>query len=102
MVRQGLTSAVCPAVAAIFQALCDGAAANPDEDMEDDEGDFFFDQVRQQSTQIRNMLSLAAWKQLSWYCCCCNRLPQRLYDVACHLSNDKLIGSASWQIRRTK
>ncbi len=58
MVRQGLTSAVCPAVAAIFQALCDGAAANPDEDMEDDEGDFFFDQVRQQSTQIRNMLSL--------------------------------------------
>ena len=36
----------CPAVAAIFQALCDGAAANPDEDMEDDEGDFYFDQVR--------------------------------------------------------
>lgn len=31
-------------VASIFQALCEGAAANPDSDMEDDEGDFFFDQ----------------------------------------------------------
>ena len=47
-----LTSAVCPAVPAIFQALCDGAAANPDEDIEDDEGDFFFDQVRQQSILV--------------------------------------------------
>ena len=33
------------AVNAIFQALCDGAVANPDPDAEDDEGDFFFDEV---------------------------------------------------------
>lgn len=31
-------------VSSIFQALCDGAVANPDSDVEDDEGDFFFDQ----------------------------------------------------------
>lgn len=34
------------AVDAIFQALCEGALANPDPDAADDEGDFFFDEVR--------------------------------------------------------
>ncbi len=33
------------AVDAVFQALCDGAAANPDPDAEDDEGDFYYDEV---------------------------------------------------------
>ena len=32
------------AVEAVFQALCDGAENNPDE-VEDDEGDFFFDEA---------------------------------------------------------
>ena len=30
---------------AIFQALCEGALANPDPDAEEDEGDFFYDEV---------------------------------------------------------
>ena len=34
------------AVEAIFQALCEGALANPDPDAEDDEGEFFYDEVR--------------------------------------------------------
>jgi Regulator of volume decrease after cellular swelling len=33
------------AVDAIFQALCEGALANPDPDAEEDEGDFFYDEV---------------------------------------------------------
>jgi hypothetical protein len=36
---------VVPAVDAIFQALCEGALANPDPDAEEDEGDFFYDEV---------------------------------------------------------
>lgn len=41
------TTPVCavPAVDAIFQALCEGALANPDPDAEEDEGDFFYDEV---------------------------------------------------------
>ena len=35
----------CCAVDAVFQALCEGALANPDPDAEDDEGDFYFDEV---------------------------------------------------------
>jgi hypothetical protein len=34
----------CAAVDAIFEALCDGAEANPDA-MDDDEGNFFYDQA---------------------------------------------------------
>lgn len=38
------------AVDGVFQALCEGALANPDLDAEEDEGDFFFDEVRLCST----------------------------------------------------
>lgn len=40
------------AVDAIFQALCEGALANPDPDAEDDEGDFFFDEVNLSASRL--------------------------------------------------
>jgi len=71
-------------VDAVFQALCEGALANPDLDAEEDEGDFFFDEVRLRSTGCPALTPnhLPTWgasdSQLSYPAQLASSVPQQL------------------------